>query len=181
MAATDLSAGQAALIAQITDLMPQAEADLAALVRIPSINFPDFDPKPVHECATAVADLFEAAGASRVSLVPGSSGVPTVMAELDATPDAPTVMLYSHYDVQPAGDSTIWESAAFEPIVRDGRTDVRPRRCRRQIWRRHPPHLCSGTSSQPTSQSADHDRGGRRARRRFRRVAGNPASGLCRA
>ena len=121
MAATDLSAGQAALIAQITDLMPQAEADLAALVRIPSINFPDFDPKPVHECATAVADLFEAAGASRVSLVPGSSGVPTVMAELDATPDAPTVMLYSHYDVQPAGDSTIWESAAFEPIVRDGR------------------------------------------------------------
>lgn len=112
---------RAALIEQISDLMPQAQDDLATLVRIPSINFPDFDPQPVLDCATAVADLFTDAGADRVELVTGDSGVPTVMAELSGPTDAPTVMLYSHYDVQPAGDQALWESAAFEPVIRDGR------------------------------------------------------------
>ena len=109
------------LAEHITDLMPQAEQDLETLVRIPSINFPDFDPEPVRKCAHTIADMFKSAGASRVSLESGSSGIPTVMAELDGPADAPTVMLYSHYDVQPAGNTDIWDSAAFEPVVRNGR------------------------------------------------------------
>lgn len=106
---------------KVDDLMAQAESDLADLVRIPSINFPGYDRKPVIDCANAIADLFDQAGATQVETVTGESGVPTVRADLAGPPGAPTVVLYSHYDVQPAGNAEKWETPAFEPTVRNGR------------------------------------------------------------
>ncbi len=103
---------------RVADLMPQVLADLTTLVELPSINFPDHDLTPVQQCAQAAADLLADAGAS-VELIPGP--VPTVRAEVPGPPGAPVVLLYSHYDVQPAGDTTQWESEAFVPEVRDGR------------------------------------------------------------
>jgi acetylornithine deacetylase/succinyl-diaminopimelate desuccinylase-like protein len=49
-----------------------------------------------------------------------TSRYPVVYAERLASESAPTVVFYGHYDVQPPGDETLWESPAFEPTVRDG-------------------------------------------------------------
>ncbi len=105
----------------VSGQMARAESDLADLVRIPSINFPGYDRAPVLNCAHAIADLFDDAGATHVETLTGESGVPTVRADLAGPPGAPTVLLYSHYDVQPAGDTEKWKSPAFEPTIRDGR------------------------------------------------------------
>ena len=111
----------AAYRARVEALMPQVRADLEDLVRIPSINFPGFSPDPVHAGAAAVAELLRQAGASDIELIPSASGVQTVKAEVPGPPGSPLVLLYSHYDVQPAGDESKWESAPFEPQERDGR------------------------------------------------------------
>jgi cysteinylglycine-S-conjugate dipeptidase len=109
-----------ALKAKIAELMPQVRADLEELVRIPSINFPGYDTDDVVRGAQACAELLRQAGADP-QLIPSSSGVPTVRADIAGPPGSPTVLLYSHYDVQPAGDETKWTSEAFEPQERDGR------------------------------------------------------------
>ena len=109
-----------ALRDKIADLMPQVRADLEALVAIPSINFPGYEMSEVLRCAEAVAELLRKAGA-QPQLIPSSSGVPTVRADVAGPKGAPTVLLYSHYDVQPAGDESKWHSPAFQALERDGR------------------------------------------------------------
>ena len=84
--------------------------DLERLVRIPSIAFPGYPRAPLDAAAALVAELFEGA---RYVEVPGEA--PSVYAEYGA--GEPTVLLYAHYDVQPASDG--WNP--FTPVVRDGR------------------------------------------------------------
>jgi acetylornithine deacetylase/succinyl-diaminopimelate desuccinylase-like protein len=100
-------------------LMPEVIERLEALVRIPSVAFPGFDPAPVHEMGRAVVDLFEAAGAAGVSLVDVPDGYPCVFADLPGPEGSPTVLLYAHYDVQPAPASQEWTSSPFEPVTKD--------------------------------------------------------------
>jgi acetylornithine deacetylase/succinyl-diaminopimelate desuccinylase-like protein len=100
-------------------LMPEVIERLEALVRIPSVAFPGFDPAPVHEMGRAVVDLFEAAGAAGVSLVDVPDGYPCVFADLPGPEGSPTVLLYAHYDVQPAPESQEWTTAPFEPVTKD--------------------------------------------------------------
>lgn len=106
--------------AQVTEMQPQIQADLERLVAIPSINFPGYDLAPVHQAAEAVAELLRDAGAG-VELVTGDDGIPTVVGTVAGPEDAPLVVLYAHYDVQPGSDPEAWQSPAFEPQVRDGR------------------------------------------------------------
>lgn len=102
-----------------------ARADLEALCRIPSIAFEGFDPAPVQASAEATAALLERSGLRGVRLleVEGEPDAPpAVYAErTDAGPDAPTVLLYAHHDVQPTGALADWTSPPFEPTERDGR------------------------------------------------------------
>jgi acetylornithine deacetylase/succinyl-diaminopimelate desuccinylase-like protein len=101
--------------------MPQVRADLERLVRIPSCAFPGFSPEPVHEAANTVVEMLRAAGVDDARLLEIPNGYPAVYGEVRAASDAPTVLLYAHYDIQPAGKEAAWTSAPFEPTIRGGR------------------------------------------------------------
>ncbi len=107
----------------VADGMPRTTEELERLVRIPSIAFPGYDPKPVRESATATAEILEAAGLKGVRVIEMPDGVehPAVFGELPAPEGAPTILLYAHHDVQPEGPLEEWDSPPFEPVVRDGR------------------------------------------------------------
>ncbi|MER8104270.1 dipeptidase [Kitasatospora sp. NPDC094016] len=106
----------------VRSLMDRARTDLAELVAFPSVA----DPRqfPVEECEKAarwVADAFAAEGLTNVQLLDTPDGTQSVYAELPGPQGAPTVLLYSHYDVQPPLDENAWLSPAFELTERDGR------------------------------------------------------------
>ncbi len=107
--------------------MATALADLAALVRIPSVAWPSFDPSQVQASAEAVAALAERSGVfdtvviRRAAAGDGEPGQPAVLATRAARDGAPTILLYAHHDVQPPGDDAQWESPPFQPTVRGGR------------------------------------------------------------
>ena len=100
---------------------PRYVRELEELLRIPSISS-----DPAHE-----PDIREAAEwlARKLSWASGrvaeTDGHPVVLAEWIEQPGAPTILVYGHYDVQPAGDEGEWDSPPFKPLVRDGRIYAR--------------------------------------------------------
>lgn len=116
------AASPADLAERISALMPQARADLAELVAIPSV----FDARqyPLEHCRRAaewVAAAFAAAGVQDVELAETPDGSLAVIGHRPPPPGAPTVLLYSHYDVQPPLGEDAWDSPPFELTERDGR------------------------------------------------------------
>ena len=102
----------------VRDLMPQLQADLERLIAIPSCAFTGFPREPVHEAAEETRRLFADAG-MQSDLLAIEAGEPAVVARAGSGPAR--VILYAHYDVQPAGDLSLWSSPPFEPTVRNGR------------------------------------------------------------
>ena len=100
-------------------LMAQLRADLEALVRIPSVSVPGRIDPPLLEAFELTSRLFADAGVT-VDRLDLPDTAPVVTGEIPAPEGAPTVLLYSHYDVVPAGDETLWTSPPFEPTERDG-------------------------------------------------------------
>jgi acetylornithine deacetylase/succinyl-diaminopimelate desuccinylase-like protein len=94
---------------------------LFTLLRQPSISMQD---RGVRECADLLVGILRRAGIeSRLIETPGH---PVVLGEVESdAADAPTVLFYGHYDVQPPEPFGEWESPPFEPTVRDGRIFAR--------------------------------------------------------
>jgi cysteinylglycine-S-conjugate dipeptidase len=99
--------------------MPAVRADLERLVRIPGVAFAGFDHAHVERSAGAVAELLRGCGLD--TRIVRHGGQPAVIGRRAAPAGAPTVLLYAHHDVQPAGDPALWSSDPFEPVERDGR------------------------------------------------------------
>lgn len=100
-------------------LLPQLKADLAQLVAIPSVSTPGQVDEPILEAHDLVAQLFRDAGVD-VARVDPPGTAPLVVGSIEAPAGAPTVLLYSHYDVVAPGDESLWESPPFEATERDG-------------------------------------------------------------
>jgi acetylornithine deacetylase/succinyl-diaminopimelate desuccinylase-like protein len=100
-------------------LTPELRRDLEALVRIPSVSVPGRLDPPLLEAFELTSRLFADAGVA-VDRLDLPDTAPVVTGEIPAPPGAPTVLLYSHYDVVPAGDESQWTSPPFEPTERDG-------------------------------------------------------------
>jgi cysteinylglycine-S-conjugate dipeptidase len=99
--------------------MREAKADLMELVAIPSVSVPGRIDESLLEAHDLVADLFAGAGVE-VGRLDLPDTAPVVVGHIPAPAGAPTVLLYSHYDVVAAGDESLWESPPFQPTERDG-------------------------------------------------------------
>jgi len=111
------------LATTVSSLMPQLEAELAELVAIPSVSvagYPESTRPALLEAYAAVVALLEGAGVQNVRPLELPDTAPIILGEIPAPPGAPTVLLYSHYDVVGAGDESKWESPPFEAVKRDG-------------------------------------------------------------
>ncbi len=95
----------------------EAVRELADYVRIPSVSAET--PAEVRRAADHVCGLAESWGLTARQL--STPGLPMVTVSTERRPDRPTVLVYGHYDVQPAGDVAEWASPPFEAQVRDGR------------------------------------------------------------
>lgn len=95
-------------------------AQLIDFVRIPSVSTQPEHNNDTQAAAAWVADSLVAAGLDNVQVI-GTPRHPLVYADwLHAGLDVPTVLIYGHYDVQPAEPFELWDSPPFEPEVRDG-------------------------------------------------------------
>lgn len=92
----------------------RAVADLAALVSIPTVSSDPARAADVRRGARWVAERARRAGFDNVRLLPGERH-PTVLARRHRFSSAPTLLLYAHYDVQPAGDLRAWRTPPYTP------------------------------------------------------------------
>src|SRR6188472_3414016 len=104
------------LRARVDALMDQARADLAELVAIPSVADPrQYPPEDCLRAAQWVLDAFAAVGFSDARLEETADGSQAVVGSRPcADVNAPTVLLYAHYDVQPPLDDEAWRTPPFE-------------------------------------------------------------------
>lgn len=94
--------------------------ELLDFVRIPSVSAAENYAEDVKRAAGWVADRLQAAGVQNVAVMP-TGGHPVVYGDwLNAGADKPTVLIYGHFDVQPAEPFDLWKSPPFEPEIRDG-------------------------------------------------------------
>lgn len=94
--------------------------ELFELIRIPSVSAKEENKPDMLRMAEHLKRSLLEAGADRSEIYP-TSGHPVLYAERMAGEDLPVVLIYGHYDVQPAEPLELWKSPPFEPEIRDGK------------------------------------------------------------
>ena len=97
----------------------QGLKELEDFLRIPSISSQPEHATDVRRAAGHLAEQYERIGLENAEVIE-TGGHPVVYADWLKAPDKPTVLLYGHYDVQPADPLDLWTSPPFEPIRQDG-------------------------------------------------------------
>lgn len=98
--------------------------ELLDLLRIPSVSADSKFKSDVRRAAEFVRDRLLEAGIDHAELVE-TPGHPIVFGEKIVNPAWPTVLVYGHYDVQPADPYELWHSPPFEPVIKDGKIYAR--------------------------------------------------------
>src|SRR6476660_8586876 len=94
-------------------------AEMLELLRIPSVSAKTEHKADMRRCAEAVRQRLLDAGADRAEVME-TAGHPVVYGEKIMDAAKPTVLIYGHYDVQPAEPLDLWTSPPFEPTIRNG-------------------------------------------------------------
>ena len=93
--------------------------ELLNLLRIPSVSADSSHQNDMMRCAEAVKKSLLDAGASKSEIYP-TKGHPVVYAEKMVDASKPTILVYGHYDVQPADPLELWHTPPFEPTIKNG-------------------------------------------------------------
>src|SRR5215213_8402313 len=133
----NLTMSESDLRTRVAELMPQAREELSEIVAIRSVADPrQFSPEECLRAATWVADRFAGVGFDDIQLEETADGSSAVVGSRPCGDcDAPTVLLYAHYDVQPPLNLHAWRTPPFRltevdgpvPPHGGGRALVRPR------------------------------------------------------
>ncbi|MDQ3051167.1 MAG: dipeptidase [Bacteroidota bacterium] len=98
--------------------------ELFELLRIPSVSADSKYKGDVQKAAEFISKSLQAAGADKVEICP-TKGHPIVYGEKIINASAPTVLVYGHYDVQPADPLDLWHSPPFEPVIKNDKIYAR--------------------------------------------------------
>jgi acetylornithine deacetylase/succinyl-diaminopimelate desuccinylase-like protein len=99
-------------------------SELFDWLRIPSISADSRNKQDVRKAAEFLQEKLSAAGVDKVEICE-TKGHPIVYAEKIVNPSLPTVLVYGHYDVQPADPINLWTSPPFEPVIKDDKIYAR--------------------------------------------------------
>ncbi|MHC5109641.1 MAG: dipeptidase [Planctomycetota bacterium] len=108
-----------AVIAHINENANHRVDQLLELLRIPSVSTDPERKEDIRRGVTWFAEFFKNCGIECEIIE--TEGHPCIVADSGpAEGDGPTILVYGHYDVQPTGDESLWNTPAFEPTIRDG-------------------------------------------------------------
>ena len=99
-------------------------SELFELLRIPSVSAKKEHKDDMLICADAIKQRLLEAGADEVTIYP-TDGHPIVFGKKIFDPTKPTVLVYGHYDVQPAEPLELWKHDPFDPTIVDGKIFAR--------------------------------------------------------
>jgi len=98
--------------------------ELLDLLRVPSVSADKKFRDDVFRMAEILKQKLEQAGVDKAEICE-TDGYPIVYGEKILNDEAPTVLVYGHYDVQPADPYELWDSPPFEPVIKDGKIYAR--------------------------------------------------------
>jgi acetylornithine deacetylase/succinyl-diaminopimelate desuccinylase-like protein len=114
--------------AQILDYIEENKdrfiEELIELLKIPSVSADPAYISEVKACANEVRSSLIEAGADHVEICE-TDGHPIVYGEKIIDNNLPTVLVYGHYDVQPADPVELWDSPPFDPVIKNGKIYAR--------------------------------------------------------
>jgi acetylornithine deacetylase/succinyl-diaminopimelate desuccinylase-like protein len=98
--------------------------ELFELIKIPSVSSNESHKQDMLKAAEWIKDKLISDGADHAEVMQ-TEGHPVVFGKKIINPSLPTVLVYGHYDVQPAEPFDLWKSPPFEPEIRDGKIYAR--------------------------------------------------------